>query len=63
MNEYLFWQQVITFAVIFSCVVTGFFYNRMNRSKISLMFALVPVSLLLLLFSFMFYESPIVGDS
>jgi hypothetical protein len=28
-----------------------------------LMFALVPVSLLLLLFSFMFYESPIVGDS
>jgi hypothetical protein len=35
----------------------------MNRSKTSLIFALIPVSLLFLLFSFMFYESPLVGDS
>jgi hypothetical protein len=62
-NNYLFWQQVITFGVIFSCVTTGFFYQRINNSRVLLQPFLLTIIISILIFSFMFYETPIIGYS
>lgn len=62
-DQYLFWQEIITFGIIFSCAITGFFYRKINTNKWSFIFALLLPSVIILLFSFIFYESPILGNS
>jgi hypothetical protein len=62
-TRYLFWQQVITFGIIFSCTITGFFYQRINLCNYLLIPFILIVTLITLTFSFMFFESPIIGCS
>ncbi|MDR0739714.1 MAG: hypothetical protein LBF00_02465 [Mycoplasmataceae bacterium] len=61
-SQYLFWQQVITFSVIFCCAIVGFFYKKINNSKVGLFSIILAIAIFILLFSFLFYETPTNGS-
>ncbi|MDR2823210.1 MAG: hypothetical protein LBV37_01615, partial [Mycoplasmataceae bacterium] len=63
LHLYLFWQQVITYCIILGCALTGFFYERLKQGNLWVTLIIGLVTIFTVLFTFIFYESPIVGNS